>query len=82
MLLLTLIEKFSGGPVGIETLAAAIGEEKDTIEDVYEPFLIQAGFLKRTPWGRVATPLAYDHFGRNAVGPKGSSSKNQPSFFE
>ena len=49
MLLVTLIDKFSGGPVGVETLAAAIGEEKDTIEDVYEPFLIQAGFLKRTP---------------------------------
>jgi Holliday junction DNA helicase RuvB len=81
MLLLTLIDKFSGGPVGIETLAAAIGEEKDTIEDVYEPFLIQAGFLKRTPRGRVATELAYEHFGRSAVSPKGSSSKNQPSLF-
>jgi holliday junction DNA helicase RuvB len=55
MLLLTLIDKFSGGPVGVETLAAAIGEEKDTIEDVYEPFLIQAGFLNRTPRGRVAS---------------------------
>jgi len=81
MLLLTLIDKFSGGPVGIETLAAAIGEEKDTIEDVYEPFLIQAGFLKRTPRGRVATELAYEHFGRNQAAPKGSSSKNQPSLF-
>jgi Holliday junction DNA helicase RuvB len=81
MLLLTLIDKFSGGPVGIETLAAAIGEEKDTIEDVYEPFLIQAGFLKRTPRGRVATELAYEHFGRSTVSPKGSSSKNQPSLF-
>ena len=81
MLLLTLIDKFSGGPVGIETLAADIGEEKDTIEDVYEPFLIQAGFLKRTPRGRVATELAYEHFGRSAVSPKGSSSKNQPSLF-
>jgi Holliday junction DNA helicase RuvB len=81
MLLLTLIDKFSGGPVGIETLAAAIGEEKDTIEDVYEPFLIQAGFLKRTPRGRVATELAYEHFGRSAVSAKGSSSKNQPSLF-
>jgi Holliday junction DNA helicase RuvB len=81
MLLVTLIDKFSGGPVGIETLAAAIGEEKDTIEDVYEPFLIQAGFLKRTPRGRVATELAYEHFGRSTVSPKGSSSKNQPSLF-
>ena len=81
MLLVTLIDKFSGGPVGVETLAAAIGEEKDTIEDVYEPFLIQAGFLKRTPRGRVATELAYEHFGRNQASPKGNSSKNQPSLF-
>jgi Holliday junction DNA helicase RuvB len=65
-LLLTLIDKFGGGPVGVETLAAAIGEEADTIEDVYEPFLIQEGFLHRTPKGRVATPLAYGHFGRAA----------------
>jgi Holliday junction DNA helicase RuvB len=65
-LLLTLIDKFGGGPVGVETLAAAIGEEADTIEDVYEPFLIQEGFLSRTPKGRVATPLAYGHFGRRA----------------
>ena len=64
MLLLTLIDKFAGGPVGVETLAAAIGEEKDTIEDVYEPFLIQEGYLARTPKGRVATPSAYEHFGR------------------
>jgi Holliday junction DNA helicase RuvB len=81
MLLLTLIDKFSGGPVGIETLAAAIGDEKDTIEDVYEPFLIQAGFLKRTPRGRVATERAYEHFGRHPASPKGNSSKNQPSLF-
>ena len=64
LLLLTLIDKFAGGPVGVETLAAAIGEEKDNIEDVYEPFLIQAGFLQRTPRGRLATVLAFDHFGR------------------
>jgi holliday junction DNA helicase RuvB len=81
MLVLTLIEKFSGGPVGVETLAAAIGEEKDTIEDVYEPFLIQAGFIQRTPRGRLATPLAYDHFGRNPKRQKGSAAKNQPSLF-
>jgi holliday junction DNA helicase RuvB len=81
MLVLTLIEKFSGGPVGVETLAAAIGEEKDTIEDVYEPFLIQAGFIQRTPRGRLATPLAYDHFGRNPKGQKGNAAKNQPSLF-
>jgi Holliday junction DNA helicase RuvB len=63
-LLLTIIDKFSGGPVGLDTLAAAIGEERDTIEEVYEPFLIQEGFLARTPKGRVATPRAYAHFGR------------------
>ena len=63
-LLLAIIDKFGGGPVGVDTLAAAIGEESDTIEDVYEPFLIQEGFLTRTPKGRVATPLAYGHFGR------------------
>jgi Holliday junction DNA helicase RuvB len=62
-ILQTIIEKFSGGPVGIETLAVAVSEERDTIEDVYEPFLIQLGFLARTPRGRVATRLAYGHFG-------------------
>jgi Holliday junction DNA helicase RuvB len=62
-LLMALIEKFDGGPVGIESLAAAIGEERDTIEDVYEPFLIQQGFMMRTPRGRVATRTAYQHFG-------------------
>ncbi len=59
----TLIGKFDGGPVGIETLAMAVGEEKDTLEDIYEPFLIQTGFLARTPRGRTATRLAFDHFG-------------------
>ncbi|MEW6184377.1 MAG: Holliday junction branch migration DNA helicase RuvB [Thermodesulfobacteriota bacterium] len=63
-ILLTIIEKFSGGPVGVEALSVALGEEKDTLEDVYEPFLIQCGFLNRTPRGRVATPLAYKHFGK------------------
>ena len=62
-LLLTLIEKYDGGPVGIETLAAAISEDRGTIEDIYEPFLIQEGFLDRTPRGRVATARAYEHFG-------------------
>jgi holliday junction DNA helicase RuvB len=62
-LLLTLIEKFKGGPVGIESLAASISEEKDTIEDVLEPYLMQTGFIHRTPRGRVATQLAYEHFG-------------------
>jgi Holliday junction DNA helicase RuvB len=81
MLLLTMIDKFGGGPVGIETLAAAIGEEKDTIEDVYEPFLIQAGFLQRTPRGRLATNLAYEHFGRSPSSPRGNGPKNQPTLF-
>src|SRR5688500_10632998 len=82
MLVLTLIEKFSGGPVGVETLAAAIGEEKDTIEDVYEPFLIQAGFVQRTPRGRVATVLAFDHFGREQSAlASGGAAKKQPSLF-
>jgi Holliday junction DNA helicase RuvB len=62
-LLRTIIEKFSGGPVGINTIAAAISEEVDAIEDIYEPFLIQKGFLHRTPRGRVATRLAYEHLG-------------------
>jgi holliday junction DNA helicase RuvB len=62
-LLAAVIEKFGGGPVGVENLAAAIGEERDTIEDVLEPFLIQQGYLQRTQRGRVATPLAYRHFG-------------------
>jgi Holliday junction DNA helicase RuvB len=62
-LLRTIIDKFGGGPVGLGTIAAAISEEKDAIEDIYEPFLIQAGFLDRTPRGRVATPLAYGYFG-------------------
>jgi Holliday junction DNA helicase RuvB len=63
-LLLAIIDKFGGGPVGLDTLAAAIGEEKDTIEDVIEPFLIQQGFLNRTPRGRVATAAACAHLGR------------------
>ncbi|CEP66157.1 DNA helicase, Holliday junction RuvB type [Moorella glycerini] len=62
-LLLTLIKKFNGGPVGLETLAAAISEEPDTIEDVYEPFLLQHGFIQRSPRGRMATPRAYEHLG-------------------
>ena len=62
-LLLAVIEKFSGGPVGLENLAHVIGEEVDTIEDVLEPFLIQSGYLQRTPRGRMATLTAYRHFG-------------------
>ena len=62
-ILKTIIEKFDGGPVGVNTIAAAIGEDASTIEEVYEPFLVQHGFLQRTPRGRVATPQAYRHFG-------------------
>ena len=62
-LLLAIIEKFSGGPVGLDNVAAAIGEESETIEDVLEPYLIQQGYLQRTPRGRIATPGAYRHFG-------------------
>jgi len=64
-LLLTIIEKFSGGPVGLGTISASIHEEKDSIEEIIEPYLIQIGFLDRTPRGRMATPLAYQHFGVN-----------------
>ena len=67
-LLRTIIDKFNGGPVGVNSLAAAINEEKDAIEDIYEPFLIQGGFLDRTPRGRVATPRAYEYFGLAAPG--------------
>ncbi|MGL4220607.1 MAG: Holliday junction DNA helicase RuvB C-terminal domain-containing protein, partial [Shewanella sp.] len=62
-LLLAIIDKFMGGPVGLDNLAAAIGEERETIEDVLEPFLIQQGFIQRTPRGRIATARAYVHFG-------------------
>ncbi len=75
-LLRTLIEKFKGGPVGVETLAASINEEKDTIEEVYEPYLMQSGFIHRTPRGRVATAIAFEHFGLTQP-PEGS----QPSLF-
>ena len=75
-LLLAMIEKYSGGPVGIENLAASISEEKDTIEDVLEPYLMQTGFIQRTPRGRVATPLAYKHF--NKLPP---SKNDQESLF-
>ena len=70
-LLQTVIDKFAGGPVGVDNLAAAIGEERDTIEDVLEPYLIQQGYLQRTPRGRIATPLAYRHLGLAA--PSGES---------
>jgi Holliday junction DNA helicase RuvB len=83
LLLLTLIQKFGGGPVGVENLAAAIGEERDTIEDVYEPYLIQEGYLQRTPRGRLATQLAYEHFGcRKESGPAPAAAvKKQGDLF-
>ena len=67
-LLRTIIDKFGGGPVGVNSLAAAISEERDAIEDMYEPYLIQIGFLDRTPRGRIATPRAYEYFGLTAPG--------------
>lgn len=67
-LLVTIIEKFNGGPVGVDTLAASVREEKETIEDVYEPFLMQEGFIERTSRGRVATKLAYEYFGIQKAG--------------
>ncbi len=78
-ILLTIIEKFDGGPVGIDTLSAAVGEERDTIEDVYEPYLLQNGFLNRTRAGRVATLHAYHHFGMVRTDP--DSSTGQRSLF-
>jgi Holliday junction DNA helicase RuvB len=68
-ILRTIIEKFSGGPVGLSTLAVAVGEEQDTIEDVYEPYLLQRGLIERTPRGRAATRRAYEHLGLEAPGP-------------
>jgi Holliday junction DNA helicase RuvB len=66
-LLMAVMEQFNGGPVGVDSIAAAIGEEKGTIEDVLEPFLIQQGFLMRTSRGRIATPRAYQHFGLKTI---------------
>jgi Holliday junction DNA helicase RuvB len=68
-ILRAIVEKFGGGPVGIDTLAAAISEETDTVMDVYEPYLIQLGFLQRTPRGRIATDGAYAHLGLEAPAP-------------
>ncbi|NOQ45913.1 MAG: Holliday junction branch migration DNA helicase RuvB [Desulfobulbaceae bacterium] len=76
-ILLTLIDKFQGGPIGLDTLATAVCEEKNTLEDVYEPFLIQSGFLVRTPRGRMATVTAYEHFDR----PLHSGHSRQPGLF-
>jgi Holliday junction DNA helicase RuvB len=77
-ILLTIIDKFRGGPVGVSTIATAIGEDSGTVEEVYEPFLIMEGFIKRTPRGRVATQLAYDHLGRNAY----QDNPLQPGLFD
>jgi Holliday junction DNA helicase RuvB len=78
-ILKTIIEKFDGGPVGVTTIAAAVGEDAGTIEEVFEPFLVQNGFLQRTPRGRMATAQAYKHFGFTM--PSGSSNGSQPSLF-
>ena len=77
-IMLSIIDKFQGGPIGLETLATVVCEEKNTLEDVYEPFLIQSGFLTRTPRGRMATVNAYEHFGRPLPG----SMKRQPTLFD
>lgn len=77
-ILLSLIDKFQGGPIGLDTLATVVCEEKNTLEDVYEPFLIQSGFLVRTPRGRMATVAAYEHFGR----PVHPGLTRQPGLFE
>jgi Holliday junction DNA helicase RuvB len=79
-LLLTIIDKFGGGPVGISALAAAISEEPDAIEDIYEPYLLQVGFLDRTPRGRVATPRAYQHLGKPAPGSQAESRPQKKLF--
>ena len=71
-----IVQKFGGGPVGIQSLAVAVSEEQETLEDVYEPFLIQQGFLQRTPRGRVATPLALTHLGLT-VPPSGSEPEGR-----
>ena len=76
-ILVTIIDKFRGGPVGLSTIATAIGEDTGTVEEVYEPFLIMEGFIKRTPRGRVATRLAYDHLGRNPY----SGNLMEPNLF-
>ena len=70
-ILLTIIEKFKGGPVGLTTIATAVGEDAGTLEEVYEPFLIKEGFLKRTPRGREVTELAFKHLGKRLPRPDG-----------
>ena len=77
-ILLTIIDKFRGGPVGVSTIATAIGEDTGTVEEVYEPYLIMEGFIKRTPRGRMVTPLAYQHLGRPMMG----SNAVEPTLFD
>ncbi len=77
-ILLTIIDKFNGGPVGVSTIATAVGEDAGTIEETYEPYLIMEGFIKRTPRGRMCTELAYRHLGRNILG----SNTSQPTLWE
>jgi Holliday junction DNA helicase RuvB len=76
--MMTILEKYRGGPVGVNTIAASISEESDTIEEVYEPYLIQLGFLNRTPRGRVATALAYEYFNVQ----RKLRNDDQPALFE
>ena len=77
-ILLTIIDKFKGGPVGITTIATAVGEDAGTVEEVYEPFLIKEGFIRRTPRGREVTEMAYKHLGRSVVG----SNTAEPNLFD
>ena len=77
-ILLTIIDKFHGGPVGVSTIATAIGEDTGTVEEVYEPYLIMEGFIKRTPRGRMVTPLAYQHLGR----PMMCNNTAEPTLFD
>ena len=79
LVLRTLVEKFDGGPVGLDTIAASISEEADTIMDVYEPYLMQLGFMSRTPRGRVATRLAYEHLG---LAYKGGTETDQGTLWQ
>ena len=76
-MLRTMMEKFGGGPVGLDTLAASTGEDASTIEDVYEPYLLQLGFLMRTPRGRVCTQAAYDHMGIKMPKPQNTNGNEQ-----
>jgi len=80
-ILLTIIEKYQGGPVGLNTIAVAVGEESDTIEEVYEPYLIQQGFIKRTSRGRMVTQIAYDHFGLSKGKNENNEGSHQQSLF-